>query len=116
MFLLSKFDALHDRFAHVWTALVVKMIAIRIQSKFDHDAMIWFVDFVVSSQKWDSSRAATALHRTLDVRHITTESIFFLLVPAPRFFERIECHLHDTLKNVTFALLLHSIDQLVQDP
>jgi hypothetical protein len=77
--------------------------------------VIWFVHFVLFG-RCDSSRAATALHSTLDMRHITTESIFFLLVPAPRFLERIEGHLHNALKDVTLTLLLHSIDQFVKNP
>ena len=63
-----------------------------------------------------SSRAATALHRTLDVRHIAAESVFLFLVPAPRLLEGIERHLHDALKDVTLALLFHSVDQFVENP
>ena len=76
---------------------------------------ICFVHFVYS-RKCDSSRAATALHRTLDVRHIAAKSFFLFLVPTPGFFEGVEGHLHDSLEDVTLALLFHSVDQLIKNP
>lgn len=61
-------------------------------------------------------RAAATLHHALKFRHITTEPLFFSLIPAPMFFEGVECQFHDVRQNITFAFLFNALNEFVQDP
>lgn len=63
-----------------------------------------------------SLRTAAALHQALELWYITHEPLLFLCIPAPPFLIRTEIHLHDLCQDLALALLLHSVDQLVEDP
>lgn len=61
-------------------------------------------------------RAATTLHSPVVPWHVTAVALFFLAVPAPLLVERTECHGLDVLQDLTLALLLDAVNQLIKDP
>ena len=61
-------------------------------------------------------RAAAALHSSVEPWNITTVALLFLTVPAPLIIEWRLSHGLDMLQDLALALLLNTIDQLIEDP
>lgn len=82
-----------------------------------HDVRIFLI-FLCSAQMPCEKclRTAGALHSSAISGHIAAKSLFFFLVPAPLLLERIQCHLHDVIQDLTLSLLLDAVNQLIQDP
>jgi hypothetical protein len=61
-------------------------------------------------------RTARTLHGSLVTRHISTEPFLLFAIHTPLLLERVKSHVHDTIENLALSLLLHTLDQLIQDP
>lgn len=61
-------------------------------------------------------RTATTLHHTLELWHISTESLFLIGIPVPALLERIEIEFHNLWQNLALSFLLDAVNQLVEDP
>src|ERR1700742_1353404 len=66
--------------------------------------------------KWCCLRRAATLNRPLEHWHITTILPLYVCIPPPRILKRVQRHLHHSLQNLPLALILHAVDNVVQDP